>query len=214
MRALTTRPPLRRPRARPRRSGRRGNGSSMTPADGFPVGRRNRCGGAAVGDDLHVAVGHQYIDEYAVAKFGVPDAQVARKPAWRARAARARPTAPADPARFRSRSGFRRWCARSAAAMAASMRHRSTSVKTPPRAGTRGATGGAACAAATWTNYQRPEAPPPPPLPPPPLNPPPPPPPPKPPPPNRSAAADVAEHAARHRDRLQSRRRQAEQQRE
>src|SRR6185503_16170346 len=33
--------------------------------------------GAAVGQDLHVAIRHQYIDEYAVAEFGVPDAELA-----------------------------------------------------------------------------------------------------------------------------------------
>ena len=42
----------------------------------FPLDRGNPGGRAAVGDDFHVPIGHQYIDEYAVAKFGVPDAQM------------------------------------------------------------------------------------------------------------------------------------------
>jgi len=46
------------------------------PADPFPVSLGDTLGGTAVGDDLYVAIGQQYIDEHAVAKFGVPDVQV------------------------------------------------------------------------------------------------------------------------------------------
>jgi hypothetical protein len=48
------------------------------PADGFPLGRRDFCRRGAIGDDLHVAIGHQYIDEHTVAKFGVPDAKLGK----------------------------------------------------------------------------------------------------------------------------------------
>ena len=37
---------------------------------------RNRRGGAPVGHYFHIPVRHQYIDEYAVAKFGVPEVQI------------------------------------------------------------------------------------------------------------------------------------------
>src|SRR5688572_12125173 len=46
------------------------------PANPFPVGLCDALAGAAVGQDLDIVVGQQYIDEYAVAKFGIPDVQV------------------------------------------------------------------------------------------------------------------------------------------
>ena len=71
------------------------------PARRFPLGRGNPGSGATVRDDLHVAVRHQYIDEYAVAKFGVPDAKL-REYLRRALARRdAGPQAPKGPAPFR-----------------------------------------------------------------------------------------------------------------
>ena len=54
---------------------------------GFPLDRGNPGGRAAVGDDLDVPVRRQYIDEYAVAKFGVPDAQSRESLQARARVA-------------------------------------------------------------------------------------------------------------------------------
>ena len=74
--ALTIRPPPSTPASAPSANRPARKWLFHEPADRFPVGRGNPGRRAAVGDDFHVPVGHQYIDEYAVAKFGVPDVQV------------------------------------------------------------------------------------------------------------------------------------------
>src|SRR5688572_2669528 len=48
------------------------------PAYGVPVRLGHARGDCAVGDDLDVAVRHQYVDQHAVVALGIPDAEMAK----------------------------------------------------------------------------------------------------------------------------------------
>ena len=130
----------RRPRRRLRakRPARKWLSIAGTPAS-HSAGRHAR-GEAPVGDDFHVAVGHQYIDEYAVVEFACPRRGGRRTP----RAARSRGVTPRPQLRrYRARSrSTKRISPRMARFDRADRRLRcppATAVREPPpRAGARG----------------------------------------------------------------------------
>ena len=75
------------------------------PAHGLPFRLAHVGGDAAVGDDLHVMVGHEHVDEDAVVVRGVPDAELAEHLQRTLARAPGRATPPAHRRRSRRRSG-------------------------------------------------------------------------------------------------------------